>query len=147
MNKPAEENLRELSRRSRKGSMGECTFRVAGGKMFAMTDNNHHESGHLAVWVMAPPSMQENLIRSMPGRFFKPPYVGPKGWVGVRLDASLDWDHLAAILRDGYLISAPAKLARSKSPRSEATGGDQSLGSKGSARKSQQSRTATGRTR
>ncbi|MBV8771573.1 MAG: MmcQ/YjbR family DNA-binding protein [Deltaproteobacteria bacterium] len=49
-----------------KEAWGECTFRVAGGKMFAMTDNNHHESGHVAVWVLAPPNIQEHLIRSMP---------------------------------------------------------------------------------
>jgi hypothetical protein len=97
-----------------KEAWGECTFRVAGGKMFAMTDNNHHDSGHAAVWVMAPPSLQENLVRSAPRRFFKPPYVGSKGWVGVRIDASLDWERLAAILWDGYLMSAPANLARSK---------------------------------
>jgi hypothetical protein len=99
-----------------KEAWGECTFRVTGGKMFAMTDNNHHHSGHLAVWVMAPPTVQEALIRSRPARFFKPPYVGVKGWVGVRLDASVDWDELAAILWDGYLISAPVKLASRKAP-------------------------------
>ena len=99
-----------------KEAWGECTFRVTGGKMFAMTDNNHHNSGHLAVWVMAPPTVKETLIRSMPERFFNPPYVGVKGWVGVRLDASVDWNELAAILRDGYLISAPVKLAGRKAP-------------------------------
>ena len=97
-----------------KEAWGECTFRVTGGKMFAMTDSNHHNSGHLAVWVMAPPTVQETLIRSMPERFFNPPYVGVKGWVGVRLDTSIDWDELAAILQDGYLISAPVKLASRK---------------------------------
>jgi hypothetical protein len=97
-----------------KEAWGECTFRVTGGKMFAMTDNNHHNSGHLAVWVMAPPTVQETLIRSMPKRFFKPPYVGAKGWVGVRLDARVDWGELAAIVRDGYLMSAPGKIARPK---------------------------------
>jgi hypothetical protein len=100
-----------------KEAWGECTFRVSGGKMFAMTDNNHHQSGHLAVWIMAPPTVQESLIRSAPKRFFKPPYVGAKGWVGVRLDEAADWDKLAAILRDGYLMSSPGKLARRKSPR------------------------------
>ena len=101
-----------------KEAWGECTFRVTGGKMFAMTDNNHHNSGHLAVWVMAPPTVKETLIRSTPERFFNPPYVGVKGWVGVRLDTSVDWDELAAILRDGYLISAPVKLASRKAPGS-----------------------------
>jgi predicted DNA-binding protein (MmcQ/YjbR family) len=97
-----------------KEAWGECTFRITGGKMFAMTDNDHHHSGHLAVWVMAPPTAQEALIRSKPERFFKPPYVGVKGWVGVRLDKRVDWDQLAAILREGYLMSAPAKLPSRK---------------------------------
>ena len=100
-----------------KEAWGECTFRVSGGKMFAMTDNNHHQSGHLAVWIMAPPTVQEGLIRSAPKRFFKPPYVGAKGWVGVRLDETADWDELSGILRDGYLMSSPGKLAPRKSPR------------------------------
>jgi hypothetical protein len=93
-----------------KEAWGECTFRVAGGRMFAMTDNNHHNSGHLAVWVMAPPTVQETLIRSKPDRFFRPPYVGTKGWIGVRLDDGVDWDKLAGIIRDGYLMSAPKPM-------------------------------------
>ena len=80
--------------------------------MFAMTDNNHHESGHVAVWVKAPPTVQEFLVRSDPVRFFKPPYVGHKGWVGVRLDVKVNWNELAAILNDGYLMSSPFKFAR-----------------------------------
>jgi predicted DNA-binding protein (MmcQ/YjbR family) len=97
-----------------KEAWGECTFRVGRGKMFAMTDNNHHRSGHVAVWVKAPPTVQETLVRSTPARFFKPPYLGAKGWVGVRLDSMVDWDELAAIVRDGYLMSAPVEIARPK---------------------------------
>jgi hypothetical protein len=102
-----------------KEAWGECTFRVASGRMFAMTDNDHHDSGHLAVWIMAPPSVQETLIGSMPRRFFKPPYVGGKGWVGVRLDAKVDWDELAGILRDGYLMAAPARVSSRRASGSE----------------------------
>ncbi|HYB92224.1 MAG TPA: MmcQ/YjbR family DNA-binding protein [Candidatus Binataceae bacterium] len=98
-----------LPEATEKEAWGECTFR-AGGKMFAMTDNNHHESGRVAVWVNAPPMAQETLVASDPVRYFKPPYVGHKGWVGVRLDVKVDWDELAAILRDGYLMSAPDRL-------------------------------------
>jgi len=111
-----------------KEAWGECTFRVIGGKMFAMTDNDHHQSGHLAVWVMAPPTIQQTLIRSMPQRFFIPPYVGVKGWVGVRLDMNVDWDELAGILRDGYLISAPAKLPGRKTIVSSEPPGDRQKG-------------------
>ncbi len=114
---PAIKRLREiclaLPEATEKEAWGECTFRV-GGKMFAMTDNNHHNSGHVAVWIKAPAMVQEILVGSDPKRFFKPPYVGPKGWVGVRLDVKVRWDELAAILNDGYLMSAPKRLAAAR---------------------------------
>jgi predicted DNA-binding protein (MmcQ/YjbR family) len=91
-----------------KEAWGECTFRAAGGSMFAMTDNNHHNSGHLAVWVKAQAMVQEILINSDAKKFFKPPYVGHKGWVGVRLDGKTDWHEVAAIVNDGYRMSLPA---------------------------------------
>ena len=113
---PALNRLRELCLAlpgtSEKEAWGECTFRVTGGSMFAMTDNNHHRSGHLAVWVKAPPAIQEILVRSDGQRFFVPPYMGPKGWVGVRLDYKVNWDELAGIIKDGYLMSAPKRLGR-----------------------------------
>lgn len=93
-----------------KEAWGECAFRVTGGSMFAMTDNNHHDSGRIAVWIKAPPMVQEILVNADAKRFFVPPYVGPKGWVGVRLDYKVDWDELGEILKDGYLMSAPKKL-------------------------------------
>ena len=93
-----------------KEAWGECTFRVTGGSMFAMTDCNHHGSEHIAVWVKAAPEEQEILVHADPKRFFVPPYVGPKGWIGVRLDYKVDWGELAEILKDGYLRSAPKRL-------------------------------------
>jgi predicted DNA-binding protein (MmcQ/YjbR family) len=92
-----------------KEAWGECTFRVTGGSMFAMTDNNHHGSGHIAVWVKAPAMVQEILVNSDPKRFFVPPYMGKQGWVGMRIDGKVKWDQAAAILKDGYLLSMPAK--------------------------------------
>jgi hypothetical protein len=112
-----------------KEAWGECTFRV-GGKMFAMTDNDHHESNHVAVWVKAPPMVQEILVGSDPKRFFKPPYVGHKGWVGVRLDVEVKWDELAAILEDGYRMSAPKRLAVAMPSRLNASAKPRSLGKK-----------------
>jgi len=111
---PAIKRLREvclaLPETFEKEAWGECTFRVTGGSMFAMTDNNHHQSGHVAVWVKAPPMVQEILVNSDAKRFFVPPYMGPKGWVGVRLDYKVNWEEVAAILKDGYLMSAPKSL-------------------------------------
>ena len=97
-----------------KEAWGECTFRVTGGSMFAMTDNNHHNSGHVAVWVKAPAMVQEILVNSDPKRFFVPPYMGKSGWVGVRIDRSVKWDQLAAILKDGHQLSAPKKPKQSR---------------------------------
>src|SRR5580704_6024812 len=111
---PALKRLREvclaLPEAFEKEAWGECTFRVTGGSMFAMSDNNHHGSGHCAVWVKAPPMVQEILVKSDGKRFFVPPYMGPKGWVGVRLDYKVNWDEVAGILKDGYLMSAPKRL-------------------------------------
>ena len=102
-----------------KEAWGECTFRVVNGSMFAMTDNNHHQSGHVAVWVKAPAMVQEILISSDSKRFFKPPYMGHKGWVGVRLDSKPDWEQLAAILKDGYEMSLPVRKAARTASRAK----------------------------
>jgi len=85
--------------------------------MFAMTDNNHHQSGHQAVWIKAPAMVQEILINSNAARFFKPPYLGPKGWVGVRLDPNTDWDELRNLLIDGYRLSVKPKPVRRRSSK------------------------------
>jgi len=111
---PAIRRLREiclaLPEAFEKEAWGECTFRVTGGSMFAMTDNNHHRSKHIAVWVKAPLDVQELLVSADAKRFFVPPYVGSKGWIGVRLDYKVDWDELREILKDGYAMSAPRRL-------------------------------------
>src|SRR5260221_4845108 len=96
-----------------KEAWGECTFRVTGGSMFAMTDFNHHDSGHVAVWVKAPAMVQEILCKSDPKRFFVPPYMGKQGWVGVRIDYKVKWDEVTAILKDGYQLSLPKKAGKS----------------------------------
>jgi hypothetical protein len=93
-----------------KEAWGECTFRVTGGSMFAMTDNDHHGSKHVAVWVKAPLDVQEMLVSADAKRFFVPPYVGSKGWIGVRLDYKVDWDELGDILKDAHAMSAPKRL-------------------------------------
>ena len=111
---PAIKRLREICLAMpevfEKEAWGECTFRVTGGSMFAMTDNNHHGSGHVAVWVKAPAMVQEILVGSDPKRFFVPPYIGKQGWVGVLIDYRVKWDQVAAVLKDGYLLSMPKKM-------------------------------------
>jgi len=72
--------------------------------------DDHHGDGRLAVWVAAPPGVQEEMVREEPERFFRPPYVGPRGWLGVRLDRSPDWEELADIVEDGYRTVAIKQL-------------------------------------
>ena len=111
---PAIQRLREiclaLPEAFEKEAWGECTFRVTGGSMFAMTDNHHHGSKHIAVWIKASRDVQEMLVCADAKRFFVPPYVGAKGWIGVRLDYKVDWDELGDMLKDGYSMSAPKRL-------------------------------------
>ena len=90
---------------------GEPTFRVR-NKLFAMfaSADNHHGGGRHAVWCKAAPGNQELMIRSAPTRFFKPPYVGPSGWVGIWLDGKVDWEEVADLVRDSYFLVAPKRL-------------------------------------
>ena len=82
--------------------------------MYAESGNNHTD-GRASVWIKAGKENQVLMIRAQPHRFFKPPYVGPSGWVGVYLDKSPDWDEVAALLRDGWKMTAPKRLvARSE---------------------------------
>jgi hypothetical protein len=71
---------------------------------------NHHGDGRFAIWCAAAPGMQEMLVEADPERFFRPPYVGPRGWLGVRLDRDLDWNELTGIAEDAYAEVAPPKL-------------------------------------
>lgn len=86
---------------------GAPTFRVR-GKIFAMA---RHDDGRISVWCKAPPGSQLILIGADPDRFFAPPYVGPKGWIGVRLDDEPDWAEVAGLVRRSYRLIAPRRLA------------------------------------
>lgn len=90
---------------------GEPTFRVR-NKIFAMHADaaNHHGKGRPAVWVKAAPGVQESMVAAAPDCFFRPPYLGPKGWVGVWLDGVVDWEDVAEFLEDSYRLIAPKRL-------------------------------------
>jgi hypothetical protein len=79
-------------------------------KTFAMFMDNHHGDGRLAIWCKAPPGAQGTLVESDPSRFFVPPYVGPSGWVGVRLEGKADWGAVAACVEEGWRMAAPKRL-------------------------------------
>jgi hypothetical protein len=86
------------------------TFFVRGKRAFLMVLTNHHGDGRFAIWCAAPDGVQRMLVGADADRFFVPPYVGHRGWLGVRLDRGLDWDEVAGIAEDAYAEVAPAKL-------------------------------------
>lgn len=81
------------------------------GKTFAWQTNDHHGDGRVAIHCKAEPGVQQTLVELDPERFFVPPYVGPSGWIGVRLDRSIDWKGLEGLLLEAYRLVAPKKLA------------------------------------
>jgi hypothetical protein len=108
------ERIREiclaLPETSERLSHGAPTFFVRGKRSFLMVLTNHHGDGRFAIWCAAPDGVQQMLTEADPEKFFVPPYVGHRGWLGVRLDRGLDWNELAGIAEDAYVEVAPAKL-------------------------------------
>ena len=98
-------------------SHGEPTWFAGKGKVFAMFDNHHHDSEHIAVWLPLPTGMQEMLIELDSSRYFRPPYVGHKGWVGMVLDGKPDWDKVADLVREAFLHVAGKRLHRVRNER------------------------------
>jgi predicted DNA-binding protein (MmcQ/YjbR family) len=93
-------------------SHGAPNFRVR-GKTFATYAVNHHGDGRVALWLNALPGSQEQHVRAQPRHFFVPPYVGPRGWLGVVLDRGLEWARIVALVREAYEKTAsPALRAR-----------------------------------
>jgi hypothetical protein len=89
-------------------SHGEVSFFV--GRQFVAVDDHHHGADRLAFWCPVPPGVQEELIAGDAERFFRPPYVGHRGWVGVRIDGAPDWEEIEQIVRDAYRQIAPKRL-------------------------------------
>ena len=108
------ERLREiclgLPETSERLSHGAPTFFVRGKRAFLMLLTDHHGDGRFAVWCAGPAGVQGMLVENDPETFFVPPYVGHRGWLGVRLDRGFDWDELAGIAEDAYAEVAPATL-------------------------------------
>jgi hypothetical protein len=100
-----------LPETSEKLSHSEPTFFVH-KKVFTMFANNHHNDGHLAVWLPVPVGEQELLIEGSPETFFKPPYVGVRGWVGIELSTINDTE-LASFIQEAWTLVAPKRLRKS----------------------------------
>ena len=103
-----------LPETSERLSHGEPTFFVA-KKVFVMFANNHHGDGHVAVWLPVPPGLQAVLIDSAPETFFKPPYVGGRGWVGIEL-ARIGDEDLGFHISTAWELVAPKRLLSSQQP-------------------------------
>jgi len=113
--KAALERLRQiclaLPETSERPSHGAPTFFVRGKRAFVMVLTDHHGDGRFAIWCAAPEGMQALLVEADPERFFVPPYVGHRGWVGVHLDRGLDWNEIAGTIEEAYLVVAPRRIA------------------------------------
>ena len=90
-------------------SHGSPGFRVA-GKSFATYTVNHHGDGRVALNIASPPGVQQLLTETGPDGYFIPPYVGPRGWLGIELNKGLDWQEIARLVREAYEHVAPASL-------------------------------------
>jgi hypothetical protein len=97
-----------LPETSERLSHGEPTFFVQ-KKVFVMFANNHHNDGHIAVWLAAPPGFQEGLIETAPQTFFRPPYVGTRGWLGIELAQVSDAD-LTMYINIAWELIAPKRV-------------------------------------
>lgn len=91
-------------------SHGSPNFRVR-GKTFATYCVNHHGDGRIALWLNAPAGAQALYTQAEPKHFFVPPYVGPRGWLGVHLDKGISWKRVAKLVREAYEKVAPGKLS------------------------------------
>ena len=107
-----------LPETSERLSHGAPTFFVR-KKTFVMVLNDHHGDGRFAIWCAAAEGMQAMLVEADPERFFVPPYVGYRGWIGFRLDRELDRDELAGLLEDAYVEIAPPKLVAQLTPSTD----------------------------
>jgi hypothetical protein len=72
--------------------------------------DGHHADTFPHLWCAAAPGVQTAIIAAQPEKFFRPPYVGHRGWIGLRLDGHVDWDEVAEVCEDAYRAVAPPRL-------------------------------------
>ena len=99
-----------LPETSERLSHGAPSFFVREKKCFLMLLDDHHGDGRFALWCAAPAGNQELLVAANGDRFFRPPYVGHRGWLGVSLNAGVDWDEIEGIVEDAFASVAPKSL-------------------------------------
>lgn len=111
-----------LPETSERLSHGAPTFFVREKRAFLMVLTDHHGDGRFAIWCAAPDGLQKMLVDADPERFFVPPYVGHRGWLGVRLDRGLDWNELSGIAEDAWAEVAPTRLVEAAQLRATRAG-------------------------
>ncbi len=105
-----------LPETSERLSHGAPSFFVRDKRCFVMVLDNHHGDGIFGLWVAAPAGGQELRVGADPESFFRPPYVGHRGWLGVRLDRDLDWDQVGEIVEDAWATVAPKRTLEALRP-------------------------------
>ena len=104
-------------------SHGSPTWFVRGRKTFvSLMADGHHDAHFPQMWCAAPPGAQAELLAADPARFFRPPYVGHRGWLGVRLDGEVDWTEIAELCEDAFDTVAPKTLRTSRQDRTGPAG-------------------------
>ena len=101
-----------LPETSERPSHGEPCFFFREKHTFVMCADDHHGDGRIALWCAAEDGAQEILIAADPKRFFRPPYVGTRGWIGVRIDLRPDWKHIAVLIDEAHRVVARAHARR-----------------------------------
>jgi hypothetical protein len=92
-------------------SHGAPTWFVRGKSTFVtLWDHGHHSDEFPHLWCAAPPGVQQELVETEPDRYFRPPYVGGRGWLGLRLDVAVDWAEIGNVCEDAYRTIAPKRL-------------------------------------
>jgi hypothetical protein len=104
------------------GGVGAPSFKVK-DRIFAMQHRMDRQRPSL--WCKAPPGAQEVLVNAEPRRFFRPPYVGQHGWIGIWIDVDdVDWSHVAALVDEAYRVTAPKRLVKELDARAGESPGD-----------------------
>ncbi len=101
-----------LPETSERLSHGSPSFFIKDKTTFASFHDDHHNSGRIDIWCPAPPGVQEQMVEAEPERFFRPPYVGGRGWLGVYLDVEPDWEEVAGVVEEAFRHVAPKTVLK-----------------------------------
>jgi len=93
-------------------SHGSPCFFIRDKKSFVYFHDGHHQDTRVNIWCPAPPGVQEQMVEAEPERFFRPPYVGGRGWLGVHLDVDPDWEEVAGIAEEAFRHVAPKTVLK-----------------------------------